>query len=395
MNERFDYILAGGGAAGLSLAYHMMHRGLDDKRIAIIDKDEKTRNDRTWCFWIDRPFIFDPIVHRRWRNIWFHGPERSHRFALQPYEYRMIRGEDFYRYTRDDLSRRENVVFIQDNVVSLDDGEDEASVLLESGKTLTAEFIFDSLFLPRKFVVDTDRFRFLKQHFRGWVIETEDPVFDKDAATIFDLRIDQNGAFRFMYLLPFSETRSLVEYTFFSTDLLTPDEYEEGLRSYIEERLGIRSYKIVEEEDGIIPMSDQPFPRKGGKRILRIGTKGGRVKPSTGFAFLRTNIDSEQIVRSLIQRGDPFSIPQPPRRYATYDAMLLSILDRLPDKGRAIFVDLFEKNSITRLFRFLDEDGGLLENIQLMATVPWLTFVAAWFEVRLRRFRTPSRGLDR
>lgn len=387
MSDRYDYILAGGGAAGLSLAYHMMHTGLHDKTIAIVDMEEKSKNDRTWCFWIDRPLLFDPVVHRRWRHIWFHGPERSHRLAMHPYEYRMIRGEDFYRYTRSDLSQRRNVTFLRDRVSSMEDGKEHATVHLESGRVLSGSYVFDSLFLPRDFAVDENRYRFLKQHFVGWTVETDEPVFDPDAATMFDLRLDQDGAFRFMYILPFSETKALVEYTFFSPTLLGRDSYEAGIREYLEERLGVSSYRIVEAEDGIIPMTDQPFPRRGGERILRIGTKGGRVKASTGFAFLRTQRDSERIVQSLISEGHPFSIPRPPRRYATYDAMLLSILDRLPDRGRAIFVDLFEKNPLTRVFRFLDEEDGLWENVKLMASVPWLTFIAAWFDVRFRRLR--------
>jgi lycopene beta-cyclase len=90
--ERFDYILAGGGAAGLSLAYRMVRGGLGERRILIIDLATKRSNDRTWCFWSERDELLDPIVAHRWSHIWFHGPDRSHRWALNPYEYRMIRG---------------------------------------------------------------------------------------------------------------------------------------------------------------------------------------------------------------------------------------------------------------------------------------------------------------
>jgi lycopene beta-cyclase len=65
--------------------------------------------------------------------------------------------------------------------------------------------------------------------------------------------------------------------------------------------------------------------------------------------------------------------------------MLLSILDRNPDNGRDIFVRLFEKNPLPRIWRFLDETGSLRENIALMASVPWFPFIAAWFEVKWRR----------
>ncbi len=249
----------------------------------------------------------------------------------------------------------------------------------------SGDWVFDSLFLPKEFSVDTRRYRFLKQHFLGWVIETEEAVFDADAVTLFDLDIPQDGAFRFMYILPFSGTKALVEYTFFSRDLLSKEEYELGLREYLDHRLGVKTYRVTEEETGIIPMTDQPFPRRGGERILRIGTKGGRVKSSTGFAFRRMVRDAERIVDSLRRHGHPFDIPEPPRRYRTFDGMLLSILDENPDRGREIFTDLFEKNPLGRIWRFLDEEGTIRENLALMASVPWWPFIAAWFDVKRRR----------
>ncbi len=387
--EHFDFILAGGGAAGLSLAYHMVQGGLGDRRMLIIDLDTKTRNDRTWCFWIDRPMLFDPIVARRWDHIWFHGPDRSHRFAMAPFEYRMIRGIDFYEYTRNALVRLENVTFLQARVSAVEDGSadgvEKARVRTEDGQEFSADWVFNSLFVPRDFTVDQSRYYFLKQHFAGWVIKTKTPVFDPDAATLFDLRIPQDGAFRFMYLLPISETESLVEYTLFSERLLPQEEYQQGIRDYLEGELGISEYEILEEESGIIPMTDQPFPVREGHRIMNIGTRGGRVKASTGFAFFRTNRDSERIVASLLQKGTPFHDQRPPRRYRTFDSMLLSVLHHHPDQGRDIFVKLFERNPLMRLFRFLDEEGSLAENVKLMSTVPWAPFISAWFRVKWRQ----------
>lgn len=52
--QKYDYIIAGGGLAGLSLAYYMNQTVLREKSILIIDQDTKTKNDRTWCFWEKR-----------------------------------------------------------------------------------------------------------------------------------------------------------------------------------------------------------------------------------------------------------------------------------------------------------------------------------------------------
>lgn len=380
--ERYDYVLAGGGAAGLSLAWHMMHEGLADRRILIIDLAGKTSNDRTWCFWTDQPGPFDEIVAHRWSHIWFHGPERSHRWALNPYEYRMIHGIDFYRFTQEDLLARDNVDFLNARVTSVEDGDIEAGrpavVTVEDGRQFAADFVFDSLFIPREFRVDESRYHFLKQHFVGWFVRTAEDVFDPDAATLFDLRVEQRGDFRFMYLLPESRRESLVEYTLFSGRLLPREEYEQAISDYMAEYYPGVSYEIVEREDGIIPMTEQPFPRRGGQRIMYTGTKGGRVKASTGFAFHRMQRDSKRIVASLRDTGHPFHGQDAPPRYRTYDAMLLSLLDRRgPFVAHRVFPNLFERNPLPRLWRFLDEDGSLGENIALMSTVPWGPFIAS------------------
>ena len=54
--NRFDYIVAGAGAAGLSLIVHMIESGaFSNKKILLIERHPKTKNDRTWCFWEEQP----------------------------------------------------------------------------------------------------------------------------------------------------------------------------------------------------------------------------------------------------------------------------------------------------------------------------------------------------
>ena len=71
--------------------------------------------------------------------------------------------------------------------------------------------MFDSLFLPGNFNPNPKRYHILWQHFKGWVIETEQPAFDPDLPTMFDFRTPQDGAMRFMYILPSSKHKALCE----------------------------------------------------------------------------------------------------------------------------------------------------------------------------------------
>jgi lycopene beta-cyclase len=132
-------------------------------------------------------------------------------------------------------------------------------------------------------------------------------------------------------------------------------------------------------------MTDHPFPRKAGARVMNIGTRGGRVKASTGFAFGRIQRDCADIVHSLVAHGHPFDVPTPSARYRTFDAMLLQILYRHGHLGKRIFTDIFKKNPIDRIFRFLDEDGDVWENLHVMASVPPWPFISAWLRLKLLR----------
>jgi lycopene beta-cyclase len=385
----YDFIIAGGGLAGLSLAYHLIHSPLRGSSILILDKDAKDRNDRTWCFWADRPTVFDDIVFRSWDRLRFVGEGFERVFDLETYRYQMIRGVDFYRHVRGVLSMHPNVEFIQGAVERIADGADAAHVTA-GDRVYAGRWVFDSLLRPRELQIEPSRYRYLRQHFKGWIIETPSDAFDPHTPTLFDFRTPQNGSMRFVYTLPFSERRALIEYTLFSADLLKRQEYERGLRDYIESGLGIGDYRIVEEESGVIPMTDRPFPRRLGRRVMAIGAKGGRVKPSTGYAFLRVQRDSTAIVQSLLKNGYPFGVPRDAAWYRLHDAIMLEVMTRNGARMARIFTELFKNNPIERVFRFLDERGSPLRDAPLLASLPPWPFLRALARAKVLRRIEPS-----
>lgn len=401
----YDYILSGGGLAGLSLAYHLINSPLRDRSILIVDRDAKQQNDRTWSFWVDRPTPFDEIAYRVWRRLRFVSDDFTRDFDLGDYRYQMIRGLDFYHFIREQLSRCGNVTLLRGNIDRVEDGPDRAQVIVE-GQAFSGSWVFDSTLpeslrgsvptdslptrVPRENAVtepQSKHYHHLKQHFRGWEIETDRPFFNPQLPTLFDFRTPQAGHMRFVYTLPFAENRALIEYTLFSTTLLPPAEYDAGLRRHIEEVLGIKQYAINQVEAGVIPMTDQPFPRRLGKRVMAIGTKGGRVKPSTGYAFLRIQRDSAAIVQSLITHQQPFDLPARRGRFALHDSILLNIMTHHPEDLNPIFTIMFRNNPIQRVFRFLDETATLRDEVRFIASLPPWRFVQA-----LLRLKVQGRG---
>jgi lycopene beta-cyclase len=132
-------------------------------------------------------------------------------------------------------------------------------------------------------------------------------------------------------------------------------------------------------------MTDRPFPRKLGEHIMAIGTRGGLVKPSSGYAFLRMQNDAEAILNSLYKYGTPFHVSPSPWRYRLFDTIMLQVMHRQGNLMKEIFVQLFKNNKIQDIFRFLDEEASLPENVRLIASLPTAPFLKALFRVKLLR----------
>jgi lycopene beta-cyclase len=384
---KYDYAILGGGAAGLSLALELVSSPLKNKSILIVEKDAKNTNDRTWCFWTDQPTRFDGIARQVWPRLRFLSDGFDQSWELAPFRYEMVRGLDFYEYARQELARSP-VTFVQ-GLAEVQDGQENAVVQVGS-ENYEAEWAFDSRIRPSDIIPRPQRYNYLKQHFAGWEIETDRPAFDPQTVTMFDLRTPQRGGVTFFYTLPLSPTRALVEYTLFSPEVLPEGDYAAALRGYLADSLGLNNYRILEKEQGIIPMTDHPLPRRLGRRILATGTRAGRVKPSTGYAFARIQRDSLRIVDSLIRTGQPFAIPPDAWRYRFYDSVVLDVFAKEPELGRPILTSIFARNPAQRVLKFLDDRSSLWEDLQILRAPPARPFLMALGRMGMKKQKTNS-----
>ncbi len=372
--SRYDYIIAGGGAAGLSLLYHMLQSPLSGKKILVIDKSAKDQNDRTWCFWEAGKNIFEPIVHHQWEQVDFYSENFSQTLDLAPYAYKMIRGIDFYGHVQAQAAQSDNVHFLQSAILGVEDTESGALVKTVSGN-FEADWIFSSIRQEDE-RTRANGHHYLLQHFKGWVIQTPASFFDPQKATLMDFRIAQHDDCRFMYLLPTNERTALIEYTIFSTELLQEEAYDEALIDYLRDYYQLDDYIIEHEEFGVIPMTDMPYPSAGGKQIVNIGTAGGVTKPSTGYTFMRIQQDCEKMVKCLIQNKSPQrQLSSWQQRFMLYDSTLLNVMANGLHPASEVFAALFRNNSPQRVFKFLDEQTNLWEEIKLANTVPKIPFI--------------------
>ena len=379
-SKKYDYIIAGAGLAGLSLAYKLRQDPhFDEKSILLVDQDAKNKNDRTWCFWSKDKDCFDALVYHSWDNLSFKSDSIDKAFKAQPYRYKMIRGIDFYKHTLAFLKGSPNTDFVQDTIQGLETTTDTAT--LRTGSTqYTGDYIFKSY--PDK--LDQIKDLFVWQHFKGVIIETPEAQFNPDEAIFMDFRVAQDGETRFFYVLPTSPTRALIEIAIFSEEIPDPSFYDPYIAAYMKDKLGIANYTIVEEELGAIPMTTHNFQDPKPSRLKSIGTNGGSVKASSGYAFSRIQKHVDQLIMAIKKDAvQKFSIPK--SRYQLYDRIMLNAILSGKTTGKEVFESLFENLSMPTVFKFLDEEKSILNDLKIVSAPPKLPFIKAFLEEILKK----------
>ena len=194
----------------------------------------------------------------------------------------MLRSGVFYDKLWNFIETKNNISFIKANVISILDTAEGVFVETSIGQYRAVK-LQNSVDFDQKYTRQ-EEYPVLLQHFTGWFVETKKNYFDDSVATFMDFTVDQKRNTRFMYVLPISPNKALFEYTLFSKEVLTKDEYEGELLKYLATK-SITEYTITEIEQGVIPMTSYKFWEQNSKNILHIGTVGGWTKASTGYTF--------------------------------------------------------------------------------------------------------------
>ena len=351
----------------------MQHPFFTNKKILLVEASDKTKNDRTWCFWETKPGRFQEIVYKEWNGIDFYSDSFSGRWDIAPYVYKMIRGKDLYDHVLSKIALHSNISFLNEKVERIY-SEGDVGYVQTAGQIHGAQYVFNSiLFHPEQLQTPIS----LLQHFKGWMIHTKEDTFNSSIATFMDYRIAGADGNAFVYVLPITPKKALVEYTIFSSHLLREEEYKKGLCDYISQFLSIADFEIEEEEFGVIPMSNFTFA-KNLLTIINIGTAGGQTKGSSGYTFQFIQKHSDAISDALIsgklpgKAGNIFN-----RRFKLYDDTLLQVLYSKRLTAAQVFGDLFRRNKPQLIFKFLDNETNLSEEIKIMSSVPSHVFLPA------------------
>ena len=353
--KEFDYIIIGGGCAGLSLAYELdLHSKLKDKTLAIVEPREEYKKDKTWSFWKVSPHNFEDCIKKSWDNFTINIPSHLKHIDCKNMPYQTIDSGLFYQKIIDKIKQNTNINFFKNiNEVNTENS-----------------FIFNS-------VSDTvDNKSSLWQHFSGIEIETSKHFFDEKIFNLMDFDCDQKNSVHFFYTLPFSKTKALIETTWIS-DLnnTSLNDYDIQLKDYVENKLKIKNYKINYKETGAIPL----FHPNNIKKInqIEIGTAGGMTRLSTGYTFLNIQEQSKYIRENIENIKDTkiFSIK---KKYEFLDNIFLKVLKKNPERMAQIFYKMFNGSPKT-VINFLSNKSNILEDISIISKMPKFVFLKQLF----------------
>lgn len=383
-----DVLILGGGCAGLSLAVHLgLHA--PHLRVEILEQRERYTRDRTWCFWNTESHPFSDCVTHRWSRWRVSCGEVAAVQASRRYAYHYLSADRFYQRAIERIaalpSQTLNTGVVVHAVEPAEATGDRVQVHTSKGP-LQARWVFDARPPRPEEISATESSQGLLQRFEGWHVRTAARCFDPATVGLMEFVPDpEAGRSTFFYTLPFSEQEALVEATFLDDPGLPPPPATVLLRERLEELTRGSGYEILFTEQGCLPMRlASPSSVRPGLGVVSLGTRGGRVKASSGYAFLRIQRQAHAIAVAL-GKGEP-----PPTRYEAplfhwLDAVFLEALRDHPERVPSYFLQLFQDAPPDRLVRFLSETATLTEVAATAAVLPKLPFLEAAARVLLHR----------
>ncbi len=397
-SDGYDYIFCGTGASATLLLLELERINLlTNKRILLIDPDKKDKRDKTFCFWAD---VEEPIsvhlnqlISHDWDKVALSEKDFEH---LWPLRYNHISSIDLYNRLHE-LTKKYNwdkISTYADKVAA----DEQGPFVIVNNRKIRAAKVFDSR--PPSYKQPVNGETHIYQSFVGWMIETETEMEKSTSFRFMDFQIEQQGSTQFVYVLPFSSNKALIEVTRFGEEIINRADAEELLRLYIERHYG--KYVVLDIETGCIPMSNAGIEQTDMPGITSLGTRNYQIKPSTGYAFknmyyhardiasaIKNNISTDALNRSHQLSGKG--------RFAFYDDLLLDILKNKPQEGKGIFIALLQKVETRKILTFLDEKTRLKDDIAIFWQLPWWPFVStllkkcpgySWFRPTVLTFIT-------
>jgi lycopene beta-cyclase len=356
--------IIGGGCAGLSLA--RFSSVLNKYNFNLFTGLKKENNkDHFWGFWRNS-FLEDAYENADF--TWFKWSiitnESYQLMTSKKHPYCAIKRKKWLAYCLKQAGAGKIKVF-EGNV-----SEKNNQLLMTNKKIICGNYTFDSR--PPKIPSNI-----LLQHFEGCVVKSEKEVFDSDTVTLMDFRCDQSRGVHFLYLLPLSKKVALVESTLFSKKIENPEYYFDSIKSYLKTFYDLTEYSMTNFEKGIIPMHD--LSTKSYDRH-NIGSRGGAIRPSSGYAFVFIQKQIAQIKKNLMF-NEPINTTVHKKFDLFMDKIFLNVINSNPKKVPDIFSNLAKAINGDEMAEFMTGDSKIITWVKIIKSMPKVIFIKSFFKV--------------
>lgn len=273
-----DLIVAGGGLAGCLTALALAERR-PDVSVLLLEAGSSFGGNHVWSFFdsdvpAEASWLAALLSARRWADHEVRFPRRSRTIDLG---YNSLRSSDFDALLRSRLRPDQYRLGARLAEVSPE------YVRLESGETIRSYAVLDA-----RGAEPVEGVSLAWQKFVGRTFRCAAP-HGRTRPIIMDALVDQEDGYRFVYTLPFSETKILIEDTYYST---RPGLDVPALRTRIDAYLHASNWHAAElegEETGVLPVvlsgEASAFWPKDTARVARLGLRGGFFHPTTGYSL--------------------------------------------------------------------------------------------------------------
>ena len=364
----YDIAIIGGGLAGLSLAVRLARPQFRHLSVLLIEPRQSYTRDHTWSCWSVRDHPFTGIT-KSWDHWLVATEARMVKRSAPGITYGAIQADDFYALAQKLLADAPWITRHSAAVNGLSEQPDR--VMIGANPALQARHVFDSR-PPRQASRSG-----LRQIFVGQEIETDRDVFDPASAMLMDFRVSNGTAtvstgVHFMYVLPYTRRRALVEDTWFVRPGITPPDHRPAIADYLSKHYQLTNHRVTFEEQGDLPM-DPDFTPAAESRIHPIGAPSGALRPATGYAFLSIQAQCDGIATALTANAPPHTTIHRPVTVQGMDRLLLASLRRAPAQAPEIFSRLFSRCPPAMLVRFLSDRGSRLDDAMVAVNTPLRT----------------------
>ncbi|MEM0909451.1 MAG: lycopene cyclase family protein [Pseudomonadota bacterium] len=385
----YDLIIIGAGAAGLSLLI-----ALDEVNycgtVLILETNGAFKNDRVWSFWqtSDVPTSINKIIEWRWNSWSLSHQNETVVLSDKNIPYCCLPATKLHQLAGDVIQKRQNVTIAFGHPVDKLSTSSYQNFVQCKEKTYSSNYVVDTR--PPSFINNTpisgelSRSHLnipkygLLQCFFGLEIETTNGVFghlQQDVKLMHDLTGTQDGL-EFVYILPFSATHALIEFTGFYSELPDNAYLSSRANEYVIKTIADTPYKKLREEKACLPMYNisQTNTSTG---IINGGIAGGTMRASTGYSFLSIQRWARKTARLLHNEKRLVWIDSIPMIYRWMDRVFLRVLIDNKKRNPQIFMRFAKSVSAATFARFMSEKATCKDLCKVILAMPKWPFIKA------------------